>query len=169
MLPPPLPVNEQLVVIRERLKLLSLGYYISGGIGAVLVSFLLFHLIFLTVLGSLPQSIWDSSSRSHPAQTQSASIAGQPKTDSKPAIENNGPPVAIFRILAAVIGVVIITGWTLGGMTIYAGRCISKRKHRTFVLIMAGINCIWIPYGTLLGVATFLTLPTPEALEEFPS
>ena len=171
MPPPPLPMNDQRVVIRERLRLLSLGYYISGAIGAVLVSFLLIHLTFLTILSSLPQSTWEGSRRRHQDQTHSSFFAAQSSAVeiSKPPNEQNGPPVFIFKIMAGVLAVVILTGWTLGGLTIYAGRCISGRKHRTFVLIMAGINCIWIPYGTLLGIATFLTLPTPEATEEFPS
>jgi hypothetical protein len=77
------------------------------------------------------------------------------------------PPVIVFRVIAGVIGLIIICGWTLGGLTAYAGRCINKRKHRLFIYIMAGINCIWIPYGTVLGIATILLFQWPEVQAEF--
>ena len=32
--------------------------------------------------------------------------------------------------------------------------CITKRQKRAFVFVMAGIDCIWIPYGLLLGIST---------------
>lgn len=73
----------------------------------------------------------------------------------------------IFRIVAGVIGVVIVCGWTLGGLTFYAGHCIAKRQKRTFVFVMACINCIWIPYGLLLGIATFLALGADDAKLEY--
>jgi len=66
-----------------------------------------------------------------------------------------------------VIGAVILIGWLLGGLTAYAGRCIARREKRLFVLIMAGVNCIWIPYGTLLGIASFIFLETPAAKAAF--
>ena len=39
--------------------------------------------------------------------------------------------------------------------------------YEPFVLVMAGINCIWIPYGLLLGIATFLALGSEEAKREY--
>jgi hypothetical protein len=73
----------------------------------------------------------------------------------------------MFRIFAAVIGLIIICGWTLGALTAYAGHCIKKRKQKLFIYIMAAINCIWIPYGTLLGIATILLFQWPEVRAEF--
>jgi len=73
----------------------------------------------------------------------------------------------MFRIFTGVIGLIIICGWTLGALTAYAGHCIKKRKHKLFIHVMAGINCIWIPYGTILGIATILLFQWPEAQAEF--
>jgi hypothetical protein len=75
--------------------------------------------------------------------------------------------VIIFRIFAGVIGVIILLGWTFGALTIYAGRCVQLRRHRLFILIMGGLNCALIPWGTLLGVATFMLLQAPVARREF--
>ena len=160
--PPPLPVpfdDSKRAVTRERLRLLSIAYRISGILGAVFVSFLLIHLCVFTVISFVPGSAFQSNGNQH-STTQNSQQSIQTKT-------NAGPPAIIFRIVAGVIGVVILCGWTLGGLTFYAGRCIAKRRNRTFVLVMAGVNCIWIPYGLLLGIATFLALGSADARVEY--
>ena len=43
----------------------------------------------------------------------------------------------MFRIFAGLIGLIILLGWTFGGLTIYAGRCLHKRTRRLFIFIMA--------------------------------
>lgn len=144
MNPPPLPLDIQRAITLERLRLLSWAFYISGAIGIVMVSFLLIHLAVLTSISFNPASIWPSEKN-----TQGA------------------PPVGILRTIALFIGLIILIGWTLGGLTAFAGKCISQRKHRRFILIMSGINCIWIPYGTLLGVLAIMCLSTPHAKEIF--
>lgn len=73
----------------------------------------------------------------------------------------------MFRIFAGVIGVIILLGWTFEGLTIYAGRCLHKRTHRLFIFMMATVNGPFIPWGTLLGIATFMRLQTPLARREF--
>jgi len=146
-------------VTRERLRLLSIAFRISGILGAVFVSFLLIHLCVFTAISFMPESTFQSSGNQH-STTQNGQQSIQPNT-------NAGPPMIIFRIVAGVIGVVILCGWTLGGLTFYAGRCIAKRRNRTFVLVMAGVNCIWIPYGLLLGIATFLTLESADTRLEY--
>ena len=66
-------------------------------------------------------------------------------------------------VVFAIIGAAV---W-LGALTAYAGHCIKKRKHRLFIYIMPGVNCIWIPYGTVLGIATILLFQWPEVQAEF--
>jgi hypothetical protein len=36
-----------------------------------------------------------------------------------------------------------------------------------FIYIMAGFNCALFPWGTLLGIATFLLMQSPTARREF--
>ena len=160
--PPPLPVqvnDPKRAVTRERLRLLSIAYRISGILGAVFVSFLLIHLCVFTVISFMPESAFQSKGNQH-STVQNSQQSIQKKT-------NAGPPVIIFRVVAGVIGVVILCGWTLGGLTFYAGHCIAKRQKRTFVLVMAGVNCIWIPYGLLLGIATFFARGSEDAKLEY--
>lgn len=148
MLPPPITaLTPQEAVTTERFRLLAIGYYISGAIGCVLVSFLLIHFAMVLGFSFIPESAWDT--------TKSGTSSSEP------------PPVIVFKIIAGILGAIILAGWTLGGLTIYAGRCIARRKSRTFVLIMAALNCLWIPYGTLLGVVSLIFLTSPDAKNSF--
>lgn len=161
--PPPLPPvlvdASKRAVTRERLRLLSIAYRIYGILGALFVSFLLIHLCVFTVFSFVPESAFQSTGKQQ-STTQNGQHSVQPKSHS-------GPPQIIFRIVAGIFAVVILCGWTLGGLTFYAGHCIAKRQKRTFVLVMAGINCIRIPYGLLLGISTFVALESEDAKLEY--
>jgi hypothetical protein len=43
------------------------------------------------------------------------------------------------------------------------------RRHRRAALVMAGISCVGIPYGTILGIATLITISWPEVRAQFTS
>lgn len=66
---------------------------------------------------------------------------------------------------SALGGLGALFGWIFAGLTIYAGRCIAMRKHKLFTLIMGGFNCLSFPYGTILGVASFMVL-TKQSVNE---
>src|SRR5207253_4462193 len=96
---------ERQVIALYRLRLLSLGYYISGAIGALFVSFLIFHFIFLLAFSFIPASQWNTPAAS-PAGAQHVSpITPQPSPSASAA---QGPPVILFRVFAGVIGLIII-------------------------------------------------------------
>jgi hypothetical protein len=156
---------ERQLIATDRLRLLSLAYYISGAIGAVLVSFLLLHFFLFLGFSFIPASQWATPAR-NPMTAPYTSPSPAP-TASQSSDTAQGPPAIIFRIAAGVIGLIIICGWTLGALTAYAGHCIKKRKHKLFIYVMAGFNCIWIPYGTVLGIATILLFQWPEVQAEF--
>ena len=80
-------------------------------------------------------------------------------------------PRAIGFLFVVLGGGIVLIGWTVGGLTAYAGRCLQRRQHRLFTYIMAGVNCLHVPFGTALGVCTFLVLqrPTVEALYHPPA
>lgn len=156
MLPPPLPLSEDAAraVAEERLRLLSIGYYVSGAVGVIMVSFAILHFLIFTTFAFMPEKFFEQGQDGKNSQTQVEATPDHPKSNHQ---DIRVVQIA-FRVVSAIIGLVILSGWILGGLTIYAGRCIAKRQKRTFVLIMAGINCIWIPFGTLLGVVTFMAL-----------
>jgi hypothetical protein len=140
---PPPPLNARAVIRQEHLRLLSIGYYIYGGIAAFSVCIFLVHLVVLIVFAVVPDSAWTAN--------QGTEFS----------------PRFLFLIMAGVVGSLIIAGWALGGLTIFAGRCIRNRKRYVFTLIIAAINCVFVPFGTLLGVLTFIHLRQPDTKNEF--
>ena len=153
---------EQEIITRERLRLLAVGFYIKGAVCALVVSVFLIHFVMLLTFSFMPESAWQTNP---PARTSIESISVSPSPTPRPV--NQGPPVVMFRIFAGVLGVVILLGWTFGALTIYAGRCVQKRERRLFIYVMAGLNCALIPWGTLLGICTFIVLQMPVARREF--
>jgi len=167
MSPPAFSEAEERLIVRDRLRWLAIGYYIKGGFGVLFISIFLFHFFFLLGFSFIPESARSQAPRSattaqSPARLPSLSPAPTPAPINQP------PPAIMLRIFAGLIGVIILLGWTFGGLTIYAGRCVQKRTHRIFIYVMAALNCALLPWGTLLGVSTFLILQTPAGQAEFP-
>jgi hypothetical protein len=77
------------------------------------------------------------------------------------------PPKALFRMMGGIFGFFVLLGWTLGGLTAYAGWCIARRKRKAIVYIIAALNCVFVPYGTLLGVALVVVMFSATAQSEF--
>lgn len=70
-------------------------------------------------------------------------------------------------IFATIAATAILGGWTIGGLNIYAGRCLRKCKNRTFALVMSGLNCLQIPWGLILGILTIRVLLRDNVRESF--
>lgn len=164
-------------VTHERLRLLSWGYFIAGGMGILISSFLLIYVVLLGALSMIPASEWESSS-SRPHQQVDHVIGNNPPSEEEnsgdrfPSTAQNpppsgAPPVWIFRIFAGMMFVFVLIGWTISGLTIYAGRCIRQRRNRMLILVMAGFNLMSVPFGTLLGICTFLVLQSDPGRREF--
>lgn len=116
----------------DHLNLLAIFHYIIGGIGAF---FSLFPLIHLGIGIAFMSGV---SHMSDPA--------------------GNSPPEWFGMLFAVLGGLAFILGQTLSWLIIYSGRQIKKRKKYKFSFITACILCIFIPFGTILGVFTIITL-----------
>lgn len=157
----PLANDQARIVARERLNFLAIGFYVRGGVMLVFSCFLLFYVCMLLGFSFIPGAAWNQSSHS------SASTGFLSPTPAPHPGNAGPPPVLFFRIMAGVMGALMFLGWMIGGLTAYAGRCIRKRKHKILIYVMAALNCLFIPYGILLGIFTFIILGSPAALEEF--
>jgi len=167
MNPPGLPSVEDLV-LQERLKLLAIATTVSGATKAIMVSFLIFHFAFLAIAGICIPFIPAQSAKHTAAESTNSEAKSSPgSTELAPKKESPFAVGMIFGALALFVGLIILAGWTLGGLLIYSGHCIRKRKHLVFIQIMGAIQCIFIPYGTLIGIFTFYTLGTERAKELF--
>ena len=141
---PSLP-DSRPIISKEHLRLLSIAYYIYGAITILYVSIALLYLAGLILIAAMPDSAWT---------TNRAASA---------------PPRFLFATFAGFVGCFIMVGWAVGGLTLFAGRCIRDRKRLILILVMAGISCLGFPFGTVLGVVTFIVFSRAETKSEFHS
>ena len=62
---------------------------------------------------------------------------------------------AAFKFFYLIFGVWFFAS---GVMNVASGLFLRARKYRTFSLVVAGINCLHVPIGTVLGVFTIIVL-----------
>jgi len=75
--------------------------------------------------------------------------------------------VGLFLVIIATFA--IILGWSLAICLIIAGRQLAKRKRYNFCFVIACISCIFMPFGTVLGVFTIIVLMRPSIKQLFES
>lgn len=115
----------------EYLRLLSIFHYVVGGLAAVFACIPIFHLIFGLFIVLAPDKFAD---------------------------HGNPPPAFLGWFFIIFAGVFILLGWTFSIFVLTAGRFLAKRKHYSFCLVMGGVECLFMPFGTVLGVFTILLL-----------
>ena len=128
---------------QEQLRLLAIFHYIVGGLEALFSSIGLIH-FFLGLAFLLEPAFFSEGAKS-------------------------GPPPFFGAIFMVVGGGIVLSGWTIGGLTIYSGRCIAKRVKRTFSIVIGCINCAIFPVGTALGAFTVIVLSRKEIAGFYPS
>ena len=126
---------KQEIIDGEHLKLLSIFHYIRGALTILTSSFLIFYFIFFALFSTLAK---------HPE------FAGDEFGSEFPS--------AIFTIFTILFGVLILLGIIFGILQIMSGIFMKKRKNRMFSFIIAILELIFIPYGTILGVLTIIVL-----------
>jgi hypothetical protein len=117
----------------NQLRLLSIFHYVVGGLAALFALFPIFHLIFGLFMILAPGKL---------------AVNGQEQ-----------PPLALMGWLFVIMALgVIILGWIFAAFVLTAGRFLARRKHYLFCLVMGGVECIFMPFGTVLGVFTIIVL-----------
>jgi hypothetical protein len=117
----------------EHLRLLSIFHYVVAGLAALFALFPIFHLIFGIFMILAPQKFGGH---------------GQEQ-----------PPLALMGWFFVIFASMFITlGWTIAALILTTGRFLARRRHYTFCLVMAGMECLFMPFGTVLGVFTILVL-----------
>jgi len=138
--PPPVPSTLPLDVAnqnqqrrdREHVKLLAIFHFVFAGLAFVGIGFLCVHYFIMHTVFSNPD-MWKSQ-------------------------QQNMPPKAFldaFIWFYLFMGVLLLTGLVLNGLS---GMFLLQKRNRLFSLIIGGLNCLQIPFGTALGVFTILVL-----------
>jgi len=73
-----------------------------------------------------------------------------------------GPPPFFGLIFAVMGGIFVIAGWTLAVLILKAGRAIGRRRRHTFCTVVACMSCLFMPFGTILGVFSLIVLNRPS-------
>jgi len=116
----------------EHLQLLAIFHYVVAGLAA-LVSF--FPLFYSVVGGFLLYAA------EHPGPN------------------NQEPPPAFLGWIFIALGAVFfVVSLTKAICTLIAGQWLSRRKGYSFALVMACIECLFVPFGTILGFFTVVAL-----------
>lgn len=73
------------------------------------------------------------------------------------------PPPEFLGWLLVVMPIgFILLGLTLAVCIAVAGRKLSRRTGHLYCLVIAGIECTFMPFGTALGIFTILVLLRPS-------
>lgn len=126
---------------QQHLKLLSIFHYVVGGICCLFGFFPIIHLL----MGVLMLS---------------GAFGAENANDEVP-LRIMGCFFLIFPMLF------MISAWTLATLMIITAKKIERRLSYTFCLVVAGIECIFMPFGTVLGVFTIIVLCRPSVKSQF--
>ena len=117
----------------EQLNLLAIFHYVVAGFAAL---FSFFPLIY-TAVGV----IFISAARHGTA---------------KPGQEL--PPEFLGWLFAALGALLFVIAVVMAICILIAGRSLAMRKRYSFALVIACIECLFVPFGTILGVFTIVAL-----------
>ena len=134
--------ERQAIIDDEQLRLLSIGYIISGCVDALTSLAGLFYAAMGAVISRAAMS--------HAAE------------------QNDRFPAEAFGWIFGVFGLAFfIVFVTFAVMKFLTARHLKQRRSRTLCLVSAAISLIGIPYGTVIGVYTFSVLSRPSVRQAF--
>lgn len=139
---PPLP-RDRRKIDADHLKLLAIFHFVGAGLALIGLLFLLGHYaLFHTIIDN--PKIWEN--------------------------QKGPPPPAeffeVFRWFYVIIGVWFVTS---GVLNVMSGIFLRARKRRMFSLVVAGLNCVHMPLGTVLGIFTLIVLMRDSVRETYGS
>jgi hypothetical protein len=122
----------------EQLRLLSIFHCVLGGLAGLFALFPTIHLILGLFFILAP---------------------------SKFAGKGEPPPAFIGWFFVIFAALFIILGLIFAGFVLTTARSLARRKHHLFCLVMAGVECVFMAFGTVLGVFTIIVL-TRESVKQ---
>lgn len=138
---PPLLNQDQQRKDNDQLKLLAVFHFVVGGLALFGIGFLFLHYFIMDTVFSRPE-LW----KNH---------------------RGNFPPQQFWSIFVwfyLFMGAVMLIGCLVN---ILSGVFLLKKKHHLFSLVVAGLNCLQIPFGTALGVCTIIVLQRESVRQSY--
>jgi hypothetical protein len=116
----------------NHLKLLVVFHWVLAGLSLVWIGFFYLHHQMLDMMINSPEMWKDAKSAPPPAEF-----------------------FAFFQYFYLAAGTLVVVHGLANALSAY---CLHRRQARMLSLIVAGFNCIFFPFGTALGVFTFIVL-----------
>lgn len=127
----------------NNLSLLSVFHYVLGIVGLFFSFFPLIHVFIGWMILHAPE---------------------------KMAGKTNTPPPAVIGWILLIAGVIlIIVGLSLSICMLLSGRYLSRCKNYRFSFVVACIECLCVPVGTILGIFTIIVLQRDSVKELYKS
>lgn len=80
----------------------------------------------------------------------------------------NDPPDRVFGwVFVGAGSFAILLGLTQAVCNFFAARFLSRRTKYTFCFVLGAISCMFVPFGTLLGVFTIIVLSRESVKQLF--
>lgn len=124
----------------QYLKLLSIFHYIVGGIAALFSFFPVMYVVIGILALCAPGSLES---------------------------EGEAMPLVVGWLFIIIGTVCVLLGWVFAFCVILAGRYLARQVHYMFCMIIGAIECIFMPFGTVLGVFTIVVLARPSVKKRF--
>jgi hypothetical protein len=124
----------------QHLKLLSIFHYVVAGITALIGCFPILHLGFGIAI-----------------------LTGHFKPQPHDPVGDS----VMAWLFTGIAGVMIAMMWSIAIVMLCAARFLQRRRRYTFCLVVAGLECLMMPYGTVLGVFTIIVLLRPSVRQLF--
>lgn len=133
--------ERQAIVDGEHLRLLPVFYWVLGAMDIFIAMYGLIYVGMGAVFASIPV----------------ASNSGA-----------SGPPPAFVAWIFVGIGLTFMLGFgVVATLKILTGFWIKGRRRRTACLVIAGLSCLSMPFGTIVGIFTFIVLLRPSVAALF--
>jgi hypothetical protein len=132
--------KNQEAVDDEHLRLLRIGYFVSAGLNALFIPF-------GALYAGMGFFMLPFAASAHPG---------------------GATPAAIVPLLFAVIGgIFMLLAAASVILKLLTAARLKERRSRMLCLVTAGLACMEVPWGTALGVLTFVVLDRPSVRAQF--
>lgn len=131
----------------EHLKLLSIFWYVWAG---------------LTALGGCISLIYVAM-----GAAMMAAPPGAMNATTQPSGQPAPSPAALGGMFMGLGGCILLFMLGLALLAFMTARGLATHRRRTFCMVIAGLSCLSIPLGTVLGVFTLMVLSRPTVAAMF--
>ncbi len=127
-------MKDQRKIDADHLNLLAIFHFVGAGLAVLGIAFLVAHYAFMHAIFANPKFFEN--------QKQPLPV----------------PPEQIMAMMKwfYLAGDVWLVASAI--LNVLSGVCLRARKGRTFSMVVAGMNCLHLPLGTVLGVFTLIVL-----------